>query len=427
MRIVVAEILRRAIDGIDSPDSVFDDLEACIPAHERALCRDIVYGTLRWYWRLDAYTQRLISRPLKRDDRDILFVILSALYQLEYQHAPAYAVVSETVAAVKASTKPWASRLVNAVLRRFLRESEQVRRSVIGTSAEFGFPNWLWSEIRDAHPIQWQVIMEAMNTRPPMVLRVNSTRCTRTEYLRWCQQHALVATASTRSPWGVVLGEWVSVSQLPGFHNGQVSVQDDGAQLAGLALDLSPHLLVLDVCAAPGGKATHILELEPTTKLVALDVDSTRARRIDDNLRRLGQDATVVIGDARFNDAWWDGERFDRILLDVPCSGTGVVRRHPDIKHRRRHSDIRQFCALQQQLLEAAWKLLRSNGKLVYVTCSILPVENEMQIAGFIAAHSDAREDELSPLFGEQRSLGRQLLPGVHNTDGFYYARVSRI
>ena len=425
-RSVVAELVQQVVDAGAPLDAGFQRARHSIPMTQRSWARDVTYGTVRWFWRLEDYASQLLSKPVKRADRPILFLITVALYEIEHHNTPAYAVVSETVNTIKRSTRPWAAGLVNAVLREFLRQQSRLRESPTSATAASAHPAWLRDMIFSVYPDQAPLIIEIGNSRPPMALRVDIGRIDREDYLQQLQQAGYVAQASTRSQWGVVLPRWTRLTNLPGFETGLVSVQDDGAQLTPIALELKPGLRILDACAAPGGKAGHILEIEPRTELVALDVDPARVHRIHENMERLGRRATIITGDARNSDNWWDGRRFDRILLDAPCSGTGVIRRHPDIKHHRRATDIHQFTRLQRQLLAATWELLNPGGIMVYVTCSLIPDENERQIRSFMNDHSDAQENDLGPRFGERRSAGRQLLPGIHDTDGFYYASLGR-
>ena len=426
LRSVIAELVQQVVDAGAPLDTRFQQAQHSIPETRRSWARDLAYGTVRWFWRLEDYANQLLSKPVKRADRSILFLIIVALYEIEYHSTPPYAVVSETVNAIKRSTTPWAAGLVNAVLREFLRQQSRLRSAPTSAAAASAHPDWLRDMIFSVYPDHAPLIIETGNSRPPMILRVDAGRIDREDYLHQLQQAGYVAHASPRSQWGVVLPQWARLTDLPGFETGLVSVQDDGAQLTPIALELKPGLRILDACAAPGGKAGHILETEPQTELVALDVDPARVRRIHENMERLGRHATITTGDARNNDNWWDGRKFDRILLDAPCSGTGVIRRHPDIKHHRRATDIDQFTRLQRQLLAATWELLNPGGIMVYVTCSLIPEENERQIRSFMDDHSDAQENDLGQRFGKRRAAGRQLLPGIHDTDGFYYASLSR-
>ena len=425
-RTVVVELVQQVIDAGTPLDAGFQRAQYSIPETRRSWARDLAYGTVRWFWRLEDYASQLLSKPVKRADRSILFLIIVALYEIEHQSTPAYAVVSESVNTIKRSARPWAAGLVNAVLREFLRQQVRLRESPTSATAASAHPVWLRDMIFSVYPDYAPLIIETGNSRPPMVLRIDTGRIDRDDYLQQLHHAGYTGHASPRSQWGVVLPQWARLTDLPGFESGLVSVQDDGAQLTPIALELKPGLRILDACAAPGGKAGHILETEPQTELVALDVDPARVRRIHENLERLGRHATITTDDARNSDNWWDGRKFDRILLDAPCSGTGVIRRHPDIKHHRRATDIDQFTRLQRQLLTATWELLNFGGIMVYVTCSLIPEENERQIRSFMDDHSDARENDLGPQFGGKRSVGRQLLPGIHDTDGFYYASLSR-
>jgi 16S rRNA (cytosine967-C5)-methyltransferase len=288
-------------------------------------------------------------------------------------------------------------------------------------------PQWLLEVIRYYWPDNWSQIITANNSHPPLSLRVNRLQCNRENYLRGLEYNGIKAHAIPYTECGVVLDQPCPVAILPGFFEGHISVQDGAGQRVAPLLTLRPGQRVLDACAAPGGKTSHILELEPKLDtLIALDVDTARLERIGDNLRRLQLTAQVVQGDATCPKTWWDGNPFDRILLDAPCSGSGVIRRHPDIKVLRREDDISRLAALQERLLSALWPLLAPGGLLLYCTCSILPPENEQQILKFLSTHSNAREDPLQVPWGVPQIAGRQLLTGTEELDGFYYARLEK-
>lgn len=391
---------------------------------ERALAQDLCYGVLRWWPRLEAIAALLVSKPLKGRDADIHCVILAALYQLIHTRIPPHAAVDEAVSLTAVLGKPWARGLVNAVLRRFLREREAMLARVDrDEAAALAHPRWLLDRMRRAWPDDWRDIARAGNERPPMCLRVNRRQGGRDEYLRELAAAGLAATAHPHGAEALMLEQPVDVERLPGFSAGRVSVQDAAAQLAAGLLAPRPGERVLDACAAPGGKTAHILELQPGLReLVALDRDAARLERVRENLARPGLEATLVCADAAAPADWWDGHPFDRILLDAPCSGTGVIRRHPDIKRLRRDADIAPLAAQQERLLEATWGILKAGGVLLYSTCSIIPEENDEQIARFLARHPEAAARRPEARWGRALSAGRQILPGEDGMDGFYYA-----
>jgi 16S rRNA (cytosine967-C5)-methyltransferase len=392
----------------------------------RALAQELCYGTLRWSPRLQALLDLLLDKPLKAKESDIHSLLLLGLYQLAYMEIPAHAAVSETVAVTALLNKGWAKGLVNAVLRRFQRERQALEAKIghdpVAVSAH---PAWLLSLLQQAWPQEWQAIVDANNQRPPMALRVNRSRTSRADYLQALQAEGLAAEPSVHAPDALLLERPVNVDQLPGFACGEVSVQDSAAQLAALLVAPQPGMRVLDACAAPGGKTGHLLEICSDIELIALDIEKKRLARVEENLLRLGLKARLIAADAS-STVWWDGKPFDRILLDAPCSASGVIRRHPDIKLLRQSEDIPQLVALQAAILEALWPMLRPGGMLVYATCSVLPQENAGQLANFLANHDDAKERPIEAGWGQIAEVGRQILPDQDRMDGFYYACIEK-
>lgn len=390
---------------------------------DAALVQEMAYGTLRWYHHLDVVIDQLLLKPLKTKDHDIRLSLMLGLYQLRFMRVAQHAAVDETVDALEAIGKGWAKGLVNACLRSYLRNPARadgvVERNPV---ARFSHPLWLIDMLRQDHPADWEQILTVNNERAPMTLRVNVRRQPRENYLQRLRDAGIAATALDAVPTAVVLESPVAVSALPGFDVGDVSVQDAAAQLAAIYLDAQPGQRVLDACAAPGGKSAHLLEQGTGIELTALDIDKDRVALIESNLKRLGLTADVRHGDATEPDAWWDRRPFDRILIDAPCSATGVIRRHPDIKLRRRQEDLDKLAATQEQMLAHLWPLLRPGGKLLYATCSVLAVENEKRIAAFLANHPDAVEQPLSQTAAQKRAHGIQILPGRETMDGFFYA-----
>ncbi len=393
---------------------------AAVADRDRGLLRELCYGTLRDAPRLQALLERLLAKPLRGRDRDVIGLLLCGLYQLEGTGIPDHAAVAATVDAVDALRKGWARKLVNAVLRRFLREREALV-AALATAAAARHPQWLYRALRRHWPDAADAILQADNERPPMTLRVNARRLTRDEYLARLAAAGIPATAGTLAPQAVRLDAPRDVAALPGFAEGEVSVQDEAAQLAALLLAAAPGERVLDACAAPGGKACHILELQPAlAELVAVDIDGERLARVEENLHRLQLQAVLTAGDAGALPG--PGGRYDRILLDAPCSATGVIRRHPDVKLLRREADIPALAERQHALLCGLWPLLVPGGSLLYATCSVLPEENDAVVERFLQGHADARVHSLEGSWGVATPLGRQLLPQPGGADGLYYA-----
>lgn len=389
-----------------------------LTAHQRALLQDLCYGVLRHLGTLDALLAQLIDKPL-RDER-LRHLLRVALYQLEHTRAAPHAVVDHAVAACVALKAAPAKGLVNAVLRGFLRRSAELRAASGRTdTGRYSYPQWWVEKIRAQYADDFVGVLEAGNRHAPLTLRVNTRQITREAYLERLSAEGIAASALETH--AVVLDKPVPVEKLPGFAQGLVSVQDAAAQRAAPLLDAHSGMRVLDACAAPGGKTAHLLELAELT-LTALDNDVERLKRVRANLDRQGLAAgvTILCGDARTPAEWWDGVPFDRILADVPCSGSGVTRRHPDIKWLRRPSDIAKFVQTQADVIDALWRLLAAGGKFLYVTCSVFREENPMQIARFLERHPDAQLQPLPPSDFAPEHAG-QILPDARH-DGFYYA-----
>jgi 16S rRNA (cytosine967-C5)-methyltransferase len=383
---------------------------------QRAIVQDLSYGTLRYHGQLAAMLAPLLHKPLK--DERLRFLLLVALFQLQYSKSASHAVVDHAVRAAR-ELSPAASGLVNAVLRNFLRQREAlVATAAQSESSRYSYPQWWIDQLRAQYGPRADAVLLAGNQHPPMTLRVNRRRTAPADYLARLAHHGL--EASLIEPDAIQLARPVGVDKLPGFFDGEVSVQDAGAQYAASLLDALSGMRVLDACAAPGGKSAHLLELADI-QLTALDLDAERLQRVDENLRRLQLSANLKVGDAACPSDWWDGVPFERILADVPCSATGVVRRHPDIKWLRRPADIAGFARQQAQILEALWHLLASGGKLLYATCSVMGEENRQVVQDFLRQHADAHE---LPLRSDLPESG-QLLPGDRH-DGFFYALLQK-
>lgn len=392
---------------------------------DRALIQAICYGVCRWYFRLDNIAQQLLEKPLKEKDLDIYMLLLVGLYQLIDMRIPAYAAVAETVTAAKEFKKVWAKGLVNGVLRQYQRHADELEDE-ISHMAFYSHPRWMIEKLQTAYPDLWEQILTENNEHPPFTLRVNQQRLTRASYLDKLSAMGVEAGIIPETTAGIILKEAVDVQQLPGFSEGEVSVQDGAAQLVAELLELAPKQKVLDACAAPGGKTAHMLELQPTIDCVAVDHDKVRLAVVTENLTRLGLSAKCIAADVAKTEKWWDGELFDRILLDAPCSASGVIRRHPDIKLLRRASDIKKLAETQSQMLDALWPLLKKDGVLLYVTCSIFPEENTQVIQKFLADHPDAKEEKIKQTWGLDAVVGKQIVPGMQNMDGFYFARLRK-
>ncbi|MCI0401383.1 MAG: 16S rRNA (cytosine(967)-C(5))-methyltransferase RsmB [Gammaproteobacteria bacterium] len=428
-RAVAARVLARVLGQRRSLSSTLPRYLAPIAdARERAFVQDLCFGVLRWLPRLDFMLHLLLECPLRPKDIDIKALLLIGIYQLDQLETPSHAGVSATVEAARLLRKPWAGGLINAILRRYLRESERILRKIQHSpEALYAHPAWLLDALRSAWPKEWQRIVAANNQRAPLSLRVNAEACTAQAYLKELVKAGIAATLAPHAVHGIVLASPVDVHELPGFESGRVSVQDSAAQLAVPLLDLKAGQRVLDACAAPGGKTTQIQEQEPQlASLTALEADTERLKALKETLHRCRRTAEVLHGDAGDPSQWWNQKPFDRILLDSPCTGTGVIRRHPDIKVLRRQEDLMSATKLQCRLLEALWPLLTRNGKLLYVTCSVLPQENDAQIEHFLQHHPDARPLEIRAEWGRGTSLGRQILPGEDGMDGFFYAGLQK-
>lgn len=425
-RLAAARALTAVLSGKASLGSSLPPQLDKVEHHDRALAQDLAFGAARWQPRLQLLAEKLLEKPFKAADKDVEALLLIGLYQLLHSRIPEHAAIGETVGCAGALKKPWAKGLLNAVLRRAQREHEtlfaELDRDPVLHSAH---PRWLQKALKAHWPQHWQAICAANNAHPPLILRVNRRHGSRDAYLEELRSAGLAAEPCTFSRDGVRLLQPCDVTTLPGFKEGRVSVQDEAAQLAADLLELAPGQRVLDACAAPGGKTCHLLEVEPGLgEVVAADLEAKRLARVRENLDRLHLEATLIAADGRATGAWWDGQPFQRILLDAPCSATGVIRRHPDIKLTRKPEDIPALAQLQGELLDALWPTLVPGGILLYATCSVLPTENSETIAAFLARTPDAQEVAIAGEFGLQPAHGRQLLPQLDGHDGFYYAKL---
>jgi len=389
---------------------------------QRAAAQDLSYGTLRFYGELQAILALLLQKPLQ--DEKLQALLLVALYQLHHGKVADHTVVNQAVKAAEFNKKPWARGLVNAVLRNFLRQQKTLVQQISASeTARYSYPQWWINQLKREYPDEWQAILEAGNAHPPMSLRINLRKTNASEYIG--QLSELELPAHQLGPEAIVLEKPVPVDRIPGFHEGMVSVQDYGAQLAAHLLDSQDGMRVLDACCAPGGKTGHILETADVT-LTGLDSDPQRLQRVESNLQRLGLQASLLSGDAAQPETWWNGQPFERILADVPCTASGIVRRHVDIKWLRRKSDIASFVSQQSAILQALWRLLAKDGKLLYATCSVFQEENQQQIDRFLETHADARQVALPALLDNYQQQNGQLRPCADH-DGFFYAVLQKV
>ncbi len=427
VRAVAAEIVDAVTMGGRSLDAAIADNESRVSSDDRSLLRMLCYGVLRHHWQLEGWASKLLARPLKRKDSAINALLSVGLYQLSDTRIPDHAAVSQTVEAARLLRRPKHAGLINACLRRFQRE-QPAREPWLDEECRWNHPGWLIDTLKRDWPDDWEAILAANNERAPMWLRVNSSRQGAADYQGRLAAAGIPADILPGLPDALRLSRPTAVDELPGFADGDASVQDAAAQIAARWLLARTRGRILDACAAPGGKSGHLLEVGGgDIDLTAVESDASRITSIRQNLDRLGLGATIIAADASKPGAWWDGRPFDGILLDAPCSATGVIRRHPDIKLLRRASDIEELTRLQGALLEALWPLLAPGGWLLYATCSTLAAENDGVVAAFLEGHDDASEDEMLPNNNirdlmRRKACGYQVLPGTAGLDGFYYA-----
>lgn len=428
-RLAVVKILLQVTQhGRNLPDAIAKYADK-FEENDRPIIQAMSYGVIRLLPRLEYIADQLISKPLKTKDYDVVLLILTGLYQLIEMRIPDHAAVSETVKITKSLKKHWAKNFVNAVLRNYQRQAETLTNQIKNNEvAEFAHPQW-WLDIIKKNWLKekrWQQILQANNQNPPMTLRVNTAHIKREDYLKLLEQKEIVATAAKHSPDAVYLEKPAPVTSLPLFAEGKVSVQDEAAQLAAILLKPQKGDRILDACAAPGGKTIHLLELENDIDLLAIDIEESRLERVQENLDRTQLKAQLLTANAFEPESWWDNKPFDRILLDAPCSASGVIRRHPDIKLLRHQDDIPNLVKGQEQILNALWPLLKSGGMLLYATCSVLAEENTLQIQHFLQQHADAELQPINSDWGQQQIAGKQILTGESGMDGFFYALIQK-
>ena len=418
IRAICANLLFRVLEQGQSLREQLPAAQASLTEKDKAWVQEVTYGVLRHLPLLQFWLRPMLSKPLKGKNKVIEHLLLVGLYQLNFTRVSAHAALSETVNACVTLKAPSLKGLVNAILRNAQRQTLPQPED---GAVQNGLPNWLYQHISQAYGERAADVFNAMQHKAPLWLRVNRARVTHQDFLQALTEQQLDFSLSEQHPDAVILNQFADITRLPGFAQGWFSVQDGAAQLAAAYLNPQAGERVLDACAAPGGKTGHIAELAPEiSELIALDSEASRLERVKENLQRLGHQASIICADAGAIDSWWDGKPFDRILLDAPCSATGVIRRHPDIRWLRKAFDIPALVELQQQILNALWQTLKPGGHLLYATCSILPQENCQQIERFLQQHTDAC---LLPLPGsDAESVGRQILPGEQQMDGFYYA-----
>lgn len=421
---------RCAFAIIDKGRSLSDELPqqlAKVEDKDKGLLQELCYGVLRYLPELEHDVREFIKKPLTGKQRVGHFLMLIGVYQIKYTRIPDHAAFNETVSACKPLKCDHLKGVINGVLRNFQRQqnnlnTEKKQTNNLPDAIAFNHPSWFIKKIQNAYPEKWQDVLSANMQRPPMWLRVNQLHNNVETYLSLLLAENIEYLLVDEKSSAIRLTKAVDVNKLPGFAQGWISIQDGAAQQAALLLDCQPNDNVLDCCAAPGGKTCHILEHSPSIKsLTAIDIEESRLERVEENLQRLNLQAKIIAGDASTPNEWWNGELFDRILLDAPCSGTGVIRRHPDIKWLRKAQDIAALTELQQDILKNSWSLLKPGGTLLYATCSILPEENSQQILSFIEENEDA---ELVAITDNTEDIGWQILPNDQSMDGFYYAKL---
>ena len=420
LRSMAAQAVEQVVEQGQSLSNILPALQQKVSDKDKALLQELCFGVLRTLSQLEWLVNKLMSRPMAGKQRTVHYLIMVGFYQLLHTRIPPHAALAETVEGAVVIKRPMLKGLINGVLRQFQRQQEELLAEFGQSEARYLHPDWLLNRLKKAWPEQWQAIADANNQRPPMWLRVNRNHHTRDAWLALLEEAGMSGFTHEAYPDAVRLASPAPVHALPGFDEGWVTVQDASAQGCMAWLEPKNGEHILDLCAAPGGKTTHILEVAPQANVMAVDVDEQRLSRVYDNLKRLGMKAQVKQGDGRKPVEWCGETQFDRILLDAPCSATGVIRRHPDIKWLRRDRDIKELTQLQSGILDAIWPHLKPGGTLVYATCSVLPEENSQQIAAFLKRTPDAVLHDT----GTPERPGLQNLPAAEEGDGFFYAKL---
>lgn len=420
LRSLAARLIEQVVDKGQSLSTILPAAQKGLSDKDSALLQEICFGIARTLPQLDALIGKLMERPLTGKQRTLHYLLMVGIYQMQYTRIPAHAILAETVEGAVVLKRQSLKGLINGVLREFQRRQTELLESLEGQNVTLWHPSWLIKRLQSSWPEQWKQIINANNQRPPMWLRVNRQHHSRDNWLALLNAQAMTGLTDPLSSDAVLLEKPAGVSQLPGFSDGWVTVQDLSAQRCALYLEPQDGEDILDLCAAPGGKTTHILEIAPNARVMAVDIDAQRLSRVSENLARLKMQAEVKQGDGRTPSEWCSDRQFDRILLDAPCSATGVIRRHPDIKWLRRDNDIAELASLQAEILEAVWPHLKTGGTMIYATCSILPQENHLQISAFLQRHPEAQAVMLPG--GEVHGL--QVFPEQNGGDGFFYAKL---
>lgn len=419
LRSISAQIISNVIDQKQSLSTILPKWQKKISNKDRALLQEISFGVVRVLPLLEYFIQQLITKPLKGKKRIIHYLIMVGIYQLYFTRIPPHAVLAETVNGTIKLKFPQFKGLINAVLRKFQQQKQILNKKDNNKVSNYLHPKWLLKKIQQVYPNKWEEIVEANNEKPPMWIRVNQLYHSTHDYLILLQKAGIEASLSKDSKFAIKLKNPSIINQLPGFYKGWITIQDLSSQQCVELLAPKNGEYILDLCSAPGGKTTYILEIAPKSHLLTVDIDKLRIKRIQENLNRLKLDARVIVGDGRHPLKWISGEKFDRILLDVPCSGTGVIRRHPDIKWLKTPIDVQKLVKLQYEILEAIWPFLKINGILIYATCSILPDENKKQIEKFLFYHPEVS-------LNNNIEIGQQILPSQEGGDGFFYSSLTK-
>lgn len=421
LRALAAETCFQVVDQGKSLSDVLPKAQQQLyAAPDKALLQEICFGVMRTLPQLETVCQQLMSKPLIKQLRPLQFLIYVGIYQLHFMRIPDHAAISETVEAARSLQGQNLTKLINGVLRNVQRQPALFDFSACSDAVKFNHPGWIISALQQAYPETWQTILAANQQKAPLWLRVNQQQISPTAFMAELTKAEIsYSQPFAYLPVAIKLDQARDVTLLPGYAEGWFSVQDAAAQHAALLLNAQPDERVLDACCAPGGKTCHLLEQTPALSVTAIDRDAKRLERVYQNLERLKLSARVIAADVLDTKSWWQGELFDRILLDVPCSATGVIRRHPDIRWLRKKADIAPLVVLQQQILQQAWQLLKPGGSLLYATCSVLPAENAEQIQRFLTEQHDAELQQLAPA---SSGVNWQILPGEQDMDGFFFA-----
>lgn len=426
VRLVAIRVLESILLNKGSLSTQLTRKQGDVKAEHIPQLKEICFGVSRQFPKLNSFALHMLDKPFQEKDLDVYAAILIALYQIDYMETPEHAAVNEAVESAKLIGKPWAGKLVNAILRRYLREADDIKAILKDMpSVNYAHPKWILKRFKKHWSNEFDQIIDANNARPPMCLRANLSRVSRETQIQNLIELGIDCEAGQFAESAIYLKQATSVQSLPGFFEGDMSVQDEAAQLSAEILLPQDGDKVLDACAAPGGKTGHLLE-SADIELTAIELEPWRLQKIEENLERLNFNAHLMCADSGDLDAWWDQTHFDKVLLDVPCSATGVIRRNPDIKINRKPADIDELVEIQKQLIENIWRTLKPGGRLLYATCSVMPEENERQMAHFLDNTHDALEIELDVCWGKKVSHGIQLLPKQQSHDGFYYCLLEK-